>query len=135
MTDSKGKDNPGISGIKAVDDLTTEFTLTEADGSFPRALAMGWAFIRPAKSAWGPVAIAEWRSQQIMETLCGLGQIRFGGFRKRLKPCLIGKRDGKPVGRDAVLCLDDPPDMAFIGASLRRERGGRPHSRKRSVAP
>lgn len=50
MTDSKGKDNPGISGIKAVDDLTTEFTLTEPDGSFPRALAMGWAFIRPAST-------------------------------------------------------------------------------------
>ena len=48
MTASKGKKNPGISGIKAVDDLTTEFTLTKADGSFPRALAMGWAFIRPA---------------------------------------------------------------------------------------
>jgi ABC-type transport system substrate-binding protein len=37
-----------ISGIVAVDELTTEFTLTKADGAFVRALAMGWAFIRPA---------------------------------------------------------------------------------------
>ena len=50
MTSSKGKTNPGISGIKAIDDLTTEFTLTKADGSFPRALAMGWAFIVPAST-------------------------------------------------------------------------------------
>ncbi len=50
MTASKGKQNDGISGIKAVDDLTTEFTLTKADGSFTRALAMGWAFIRPAST-------------------------------------------------------------------------------------
>lgn len=50
MTDSKGASNPGISGIKAVDDLTTSFTLTEPDGSFPRALAMAWAFIRPAST-------------------------------------------------------------------------------------
>jgi peptide/nickel transport system substrate-binding protein len=50
MTTSKGKDNIGISGIKAVDELTTSFTLTESDGSFPRALAMGWAFIVPAST-------------------------------------------------------------------------------------
>ena len=50
MTKSKGKNNIGISGIKAVDDLTTSFTLTKADGSFPRALAMGWAFIVPAST-------------------------------------------------------------------------------------
>jgi len=50
MTESKGKKNTGITGIKAVDNLTTEFTLTKADGSFPRALAMGWAFIRPAST-------------------------------------------------------------------------------------
>src|SRR4051812_41972004 len=48
MTDSKGKDNPGISGIKTVDDLTTSFTLSAPDGSFLRALAMGWAYIREA---------------------------------------------------------------------------------------
>jgi ABC-type transport system substrate-binding protein len=48
MTDSKGKDNPGIAGIKTVDDLTTSFTLTEPDGSFLRALAMGWSYIREA---------------------------------------------------------------------------------------
>ncbi len=50
MTSSKGKKNPGISGIKAVDELTTEFTLVEADGSFPRALAMAWGFIIPAST-------------------------------------------------------------------------------------
>jgi peptide/nickel transport system substrate-binding protein len=50
MTKSKGKKNIGISGIKAVDDLTTSFTLTKADGSFPRALAMAWAFIVPAST-------------------------------------------------------------------------------------
>ena len=50
MTKSKGKKNPGISGIKAVDDLTTEFTLVKADGSFPRALAMAWGFIVPAST-------------------------------------------------------------------------------------
>jgi ABC-type transport system substrate-binding protein len=50
MTDSKGVDNPGISGITAVDDLTTSFKLTEKDGSFIRALAMGWSFIRPAST-------------------------------------------------------------------------------------
>ena len=50
MTDSKGKTNPGISGITAVDDLTTEFKLGKVDGSFTRALAMGWAFIRPAST-------------------------------------------------------------------------------------
>jgi ABC-type transport system substrate-binding protein len=48
MTDSKGADNPGISGITVVDDLTTQFKLTAVDGSFIRALAMGWGFIRPA---------------------------------------------------------------------------------------
>jgi peptide/nickel transport system substrate-binding protein len=50
MTSSNGKKNPGISGIKAVDELTTEFTLVEADGSFPRALAMAWGFIIPAST-------------------------------------------------------------------------------------
>ncbi len=50
MTSSNGKENPGISGIKAVDELTTEFTLVEADGSFPRALAMAWGFIIPAST-------------------------------------------------------------------------------------
>lgn len=37
-----------VSGIKAVDDLTTSFTLSKPDGAFVRALAMGWSFIRPA---------------------------------------------------------------------------------------
>ncbi|MGI9116477.1 MAG: ABC transporter substrate-binding protein [Gaiellales bacterium] len=50
MTKSKGKNNIGISGIKVVDDLTTSFTLAKPDGSFPRALAMGWAFIVPAST-------------------------------------------------------------------------------------
>ena len=50
MTDSKGANNPGISGIKAVDDQTVEFTLTKKDGAFLRALAMGWSFIRPAST-------------------------------------------------------------------------------------
>ena len=50
MTKSKGKKNPGISGIKVVDDLTTSFTLAKPDGSFPRALAMAWAFIVPAST-------------------------------------------------------------------------------------
>ena len=50
MTDSKGKKNPGISGIKVVDDKTVSFELAAPDGSFPRALAMGWAFIRPAST-------------------------------------------------------------------------------------
>src|SRR5258705_10922509 len=50
MTDSKGTDNPGISGITVDDDLTTSFHLTKVDGSFARALAMGWAFIRPAST-------------------------------------------------------------------------------------
>jgi len=50
MTDSKGANNPGISGITTPDNLTTQFTLTAADGSFPRALAMAWAFIRPAST-------------------------------------------------------------------------------------
>jgi peptide/nickel transport system substrate-binding protein len=48
MTDSKGKDNPGISGITTPDDLTTQFKITAVDGSFLRALAMGWAYIREA---------------------------------------------------------------------------------------
>ena len=39
-----------ISGIKVVDDLTTEFTLNNPDGAFVRALAMGWSFIRPAST-------------------------------------------------------------------------------------
>ncbi len=50
MTSTMGAKNPGISGIKAVDELTTEFTLVKADGSFPRALAMAWAFIVPAST-------------------------------------------------------------------------------------
>lgn len=50
MTASKGQKNPGISGIKAIDELTTEFTLVKPDGSFPRALAMAWAFIVPAST-------------------------------------------------------------------------------------
>ena len=50
MTKSKGKNNPGISGIKVVDDLTTQFTLNKPDGSFPKALAMAWAFIVPAST-------------------------------------------------------------------------------------
>jgi ABC-type transport system substrate-binding protein len=45
-----------ISGIKVVDDLTTEFTLTKPDGAFVRALAMGWSFIRraPRTRSWRP---------------------------------------------------------------------------------
>ncbi|MEZ5243702.1 MAG: ABC transporter substrate-binding protein [Acidimicrobiales bacterium] len=39
-----------ISGIVAVDELTTEFTLTAEDGAFVRALAMGWSYIRPAST-------------------------------------------------------------------------------------
>jgi len=50
MTDSKGADNPGISGITVDDDLTVSFKLVAPDGSFPRALAMGWSFIRPAST-------------------------------------------------------------------------------------
>ncbi len=50
MTDSKGADNPGISGITVVDDLTVAFKLSDVDGSFLRALAMGWGFIRPAST-------------------------------------------------------------------------------------
>ena len=50
MTKSKGKNNPGISGINVVDDLTTQFTLNKPDGSFPKALAMAWAFIVPAST-------------------------------------------------------------------------------------
>ncbi len=50
MRESQGEANVGISGIKAVDARTTEFTLTAADGSFPRALAMSWAFIVPAST-------------------------------------------------------------------------------------
>jgi peptide/nickel transport system substrate-binding protein/oligopeptide transport system substrate-binding protein len=37
-----------LSGIVAVDDLTTTFTLSRPDGAFVRALAMGWSFIVPA---------------------------------------------------------------------------------------
>ena len=79
--------------------------------------------------------IAERRSQQVMETLCSLGQIRFGSFSQRLKPRLIGKRSGQAVGRNAVLRLYNPPDLGFVGANFRRERGGRPHSRKQSIGP
>ena len=50
MTDSKGADNPGISGITVDDDSTVSFKLTAVDGSFLRALAMGWSFIRPAST-------------------------------------------------------------------------------------
>ena len=50
MTDSKGADNPGISGITVDDDPTVSFKLTTVDGSFLRALAMGWGFIRPAST-------------------------------------------------------------------------------------
>ena len=39
-----------LSGIVAVDELTTEFTLSRPDGAFVRALAMGWSFIRPAST-------------------------------------------------------------------------------------
>jgi peptide/nickel transport system substrate-binding protein len=48
MEESKGKDNPGIPGIEVVDDLTVAFTLEAPDGAFPRALAMGWSYIRPS---------------------------------------------------------------------------------------
>src|SRR5262249_34257005 len=50
MTDSKGAKNPGISGIKVIDDQTVEFDLLNKAGSFLRALAMGWSFIRPAST-------------------------------------------------------------------------------------
>ena len=50
MHDSHGASASTISGIVAVDELTTEFHLTQADGSFLRALAMAWAFIRPAST-------------------------------------------------------------------------------------
>ena len=39
-----------LSGIVAVDELTTEFTLSRPDGAFVRALAMGWSFIVPAST-------------------------------------------------------------------------------------
>jgi peptide/nickel transport system substrate-binding protein/oligopeptide transport system substrate-binding protein len=47
LTDDPAAD-ADLAGVRAVDDLTTEFTLTKADGGFLRALAMGWAFIRKA---------------------------------------------------------------------------------------
>ena len=47
---ASGERESGISGIKVVSELTTSFTLTEADGSFPRALAMPWSFIVPAST-------------------------------------------------------------------------------------
>lgn len=40
-----------ISGISVVDPLTVEFKLNKVDGSFTRALAMGWSFIRPSDTA------------------------------------------------------------------------------------
>ena len=49
MTDSEGRGQPRASRASpTIDDLTTAFKLTRSDGSFLRALAMGWAFIRPA---------------------------------------------------------------------------------------
>lgn len=50
MATASGARDSGISGIRVVSELTTSFTLTEADGSFPRALAMPWAFITPAST-------------------------------------------------------------------------------------
>ena len=44
------EDSGPLSGIKVVDDLTVSFELTAPDGSFPRALGMGWGFIRPAST-------------------------------------------------------------------------------------
>jgi ABC-type transport system substrate-binding protein len=48
MTDSKGKNNIGISGITTPDNLTTVFQLNNPSGSFIRLLAMGWSYIREA---------------------------------------------------------------------------------------
>jgi ABC-type transport system substrate-binding protein len=48
MTDSKGKNNIGISGITTPDNLTTVFQLNQPSGSFIRLLAMGWSYIREA---------------------------------------------------------------------------------------
>ena len=39
-----------LAGITATNELTTEFTLNQPDGSFPRLLAMAWSFIRPANT-------------------------------------------------------------------------------------
>ena len=50
MHDSQGRSASTISGITAVDELTTTFRLSEPDGSFLRALAMAWAFIRPVST-------------------------------------------------------------------------------------
>ncbi len=51
MTDSKGDGQPGHLGHQGRRrPRPTSFTLTEPDGSFLRALAMGWAFIRPAST-------------------------------------------------------------------------------------
>ena len=50
MHDSQGRSASTISGITAVDELTTTFRLIEPDGSFLRALAMAWAFIRPVST-------------------------------------------------------------------------------------
>jgi len=72
MKESDGKSTIGIRGIKVVNALTTSFTLTEADGSFPRALAMGWAFIIPSSTPHeqretpppfvGPYAISDYQA-------------------------------------------------------------------------
>ena len=49
-----------------------------------------------------------------------------------LEPLLVIKVGRKPIGRDAMLRLDDTPNSPAVTAQLRRERGGRPHSRKPS---
>jgi ABC-type transport system substrate-binding protein len=70
MTDSKGKTNPGISGITTPDPQTVVFQLTQPNGSFIRLLAMGWSYIREASqtkdevSALGPPWIGPYKIQQ-----------------------------------------------------------------------
>lgn len=64
-----------------------------------------------------------------MAAVSGPGQIGLRGFGERFEPGLILKTVRQPVGRYPVLGLDHPPDLAAIGAQLRRERGGRPHNR------
>ena len=48
-----------------------------------------------------------------------------------LEPLLFGEARRQTVGRDPMLRFNHAPHSATVAAKLRRERGGRPHSRTR----
>lgn len=92
----------------------------------------------PAKSRATLVTVAKRRREQIVKMSCRHRQGRFHFFDELFEQRLIVGASSQTVGRNSMLCLDDPPQLSTIDAkmlrlrrSLKRGRGNHRHSRPR----